>query len=110
MRNFVEELKARLRKIDGHTEPIKAPREDRKEPTVVRYNLYSVFGGQRKTVGFYLTIDEAEVLKQVALKRLLKLPEPDAGGSPLFELTELLTERVLEFGKGIPKEKEIDWK
>lgn len=90
MRNFVEEFKARLKRLD------EKPKQETREvkDTVPRYNLVSIFGGERKRIGFYLTRADAEVLEIVARKRLLKLPEPDAGGSPLFELTELVAERV----------------
>lgn len=90
-RDFVAEFKALVRKVEGT--PKQEPQKEIKD-TVPRFNLVSVFGGERKVIGFYLTRADAEVLEVVARKRLLKLPEPDAGGSPLFELTELVAERV----------------
>lgn len=99
MRDFVAEFKARLKKLEE--KPNVEPKPVVKD-TVPRFNLVSVFGGERRIVGFNLTRADAEVLKQVALKKLLKLPEPDAGGSPLFELTELITEKVTNFNDPRP--------
>lgn len=90
-RDFVAEFKARLRKLEDRPQVEQRPEV---KDTVPRFNLVSIFGGDRKVIGFYLTRADAEVLEVVARKRLLKLPEPDAGGSPLFELTELVAERV----------------
>lgn len=92
MRNFVAEFQAILKKVEN--KPNKVEPKPVVRDSVPRFNLVSIFGGERKTVGFYLTRADAEILEAVARKRLLKLPEPDAGGSPLFELTELVAERV----------------
>lgn len=95
-----EEFKKQKRKEYGlKIEPIEpeTPRaryDEPPAPRVARFNLVAVFGGQRKIVGFNLTRADADILEVVARKKLAKLPEPDAGGSPLFELTELVAERV----------------
>lgn len=122
-----EETKARYRKkgvkikdvIKDVVDPVEPvapkPRYDAqpmeyKVSKIPLYNLVSVIGGVRKIIGFNLTIKDAETLKAVAVKRLNKLPEPDEGGSPLFELTDLITEKVIGFGTSQSTQTDINWK
>lgn len=91
--NFSEKFRQFVRTMDA-PKVARTSVEEKPAPRVPRFNLISIFEGRWKIIGFNLTRPEAELLEIVARKKIRRLPESDAGGSPLFELTELVAERV----------------
>lgn len=87
-------IKKRVAKLESKPEK-KAPiRTEEIAKRIPKFNLVSVFNGQRKIIGFNLTRYDAQVLETVARKKIRKVSENGADGSPLFELTELVAERA----------------
>lgn len=56
-------------------------------PKVKLYNLVKVEGEKRDTVGFGLTLDEANTLSKALLRKIKRLGRDTDSGGTMFEIT-----------------------